>query len=54
MSAVSLSPLQRAWARFQRNRMGYWSLWIFVAMLLGTMQMGFWIGIAKAFAAFTL
>jgi microcin C transport system permease protein len=34
MSAVSLSPLQRAWARFQRNRMGYWSLWIFVAMLL--------------------
>jgi len=34
MSAVSLSPLQRAWARFQRNRLGYWSLWIFVAMLL--------------------
>lgn len=34
MSTVSLSPLQRAWARFQRNRMGYWSLWIFVAMLL--------------------
>lgn len=34
MSTVSLSPLQRAWARFRRNRMGYWSLWIFVAMLL--------------------
>jgi microcin C transport system permease protein len=34
MSAVSLSPLQRAWARFKRNRMGYWSLWIFVVMLL--------------------
>ncbi|MDO8459435.1 MAG: ABC transporter permease [Burkholderiaceae bacterium] len=34
MRTVSLSPLQRAWARFQRNRMGYWSLWIFVAMLL--------------------
>jgi len=34
MSAVPLSPLQRAWARFQRNRLGYWSLWIFVAMLL--------------------
>jgi len=34
MSAMSLSPLQRAWARFQRNRLGYWSLWIFVAMLL--------------------
>jgi microcin C transport system permease protein len=34
MSAVSLSPLQRAWSRFKRNRMGYWSLWIFVTMLL--------------------
>ena len=34
MSAVSLSPLQRAWARFRRNRLGYWSLWIFVSMLL--------------------
>ena len=33
-AAVSLSPLQRAWARFKRNRIGYWSLWIFVAMLL--------------------
>jgi len=31
---VSLSPFQRAWARFKRNRLGYWSLWIFVALLL--------------------
>ena len=28
------SPNQRAWARFKRNRLGYWSLWIFVAMLV--------------------
>ena len=28
------SPNQRAWARFKRNRLGYWSLWIFAAMLL--------------------
>ena len=26
--------MQRAWARFKRNRIGYWSLWIFVSMLL--------------------
>lgn len=34
MSTVSLSPYQRAWARFKRNRLGYVSLWIFAAMLL--------------------
>jgi len=28
------SPHQRAWARFQRNRLGYMSLWLFAAMLL--------------------
>ncbi len=33
-SAVSSSPNQRAWARFKRNRLGTWSLWIFVAMLI--------------------
>lgn len=33
-SAESLSPYQRAWVRFKRNRLGYWSLWIFAAMLL--------------------
>ena len=32
--SVSLSPHQRAWARFKRNRLGYGSLWIFVAMLV--------------------
>ena len=30
----SLSPYQRAWARFKRNRLGYYSLWIFAAMLI--------------------
>lgn len=29
-----LSPNQRAWARFRRNRLGYVSLWIFIAMLV--------------------
>jgi microcin C transport system permease protein len=28
-----LSPNQRAWARFKRNRLGYLSLWLFVALL---------------------
>lgn len=33
----SLSPNQRAWARFKRNRIGYLSLWVFIGMLvLGT------------------
>jgi microcin C transport system permease protein len=29
-----LSPNQRAWARFRRNRIGHVSLWIFLAMLV--------------------
>jgi len=29
-----LSPNQRAWARFRRNRLGYLSLWLFVVLLL--------------------
>ena len=29
-----LSPNQRAWARFRRNRLGTWSLWIMVALLV--------------------
>jgi microcin C transport system permease protein len=33
-SAPSLSPNQRAWARFKHNRLGYASLLIFVAMLV--------------------
>src|SRR4249920_710701 len=32
--ATSLSPNQRAWARFKRNRLGYVSLFIFGAMLV--------------------
>jgi len=28
------SPNRRAWARFKRNRLGLWSLWIFGALLL--------------------
>lgn len=31
---MSLSPNQRAWARFKRNRLGYVSLWIFAVMML--------------------
>ena len=31
---VSLSPNQRAWARFKRNRLGIWSLWILGLLLL--------------------
>ena len=31
-----LSPNQRAWTRFKRNRLGYVSLWIFGALLLIT------------------
>ena len=30
----SLSPNQRAWARFRRNRVGYASLWLFGVLLL--------------------
>ena len=30
----SLSPNQRAWARFKRNRLGYVSLLLFIAMLV--------------------
>ena len=29
-----LSPNQRAWARFKRNRMGYIALWVFALMLI--------------------
>jgi microcin C transport system permease protein len=33
-AVVSSSPNQRAWARFKRNRLGTWALWIFVVMLV--------------------
>lgn len=32
--ARPMSPNQRAWARFRRNRLGFVSLWLFLAMLL--------------------
>ena len=32
--APSLSPNQRAWARFRRNRVGTWSLWLFIVLLV--------------------
>ncbi len=31
---ASLSPSQRAWQRFRRNRLGYWSLVIFCALVV--------------------
>ena len=33
-SPASLSPSRRAWLRFKRNRLGYWSLLIFCALVL--------------------
>jgi microcin C transport system permease protein len=34
LAPVSLSPNQRAWLRFKRNRLGFVSLWIFAVMLV--------------------
>jgi microcin C transport system permease protein len=34
MSKVSPSPAQRAWQRFKRNRLGYWSLLIFAVLFV--------------------
>jgi microcin C transport system permease protein len=34
MSTVSASPSKRAWLRFKRNRLGYWSLMIFCALVV--------------------
>ena len=34
MAGVSLSPSQRAWQRFKRNRLGYWSLLIFCTLFV--------------------
>jgi microcin C transport system permease protein len=33
-AAQHLSPNQRAWARFKRNRLGYVSLWLFAVLLV--------------------
>lgn len=34
MAATSLSPSRRAWQRFKRNRLGYWSLVLFCALVV--------------------
>ena len=34
LSSASLSPSRRAWLRFKRNRLGYWSLLTFCALVL--------------------
>ncbi|HWI11877.1 MAG TPA: ABC transporter permease, partial [Burkholderiaceae bacterium] len=33
-TSVPMSPNQRAWARFKRNRLGYYSLWVFGVLLV--------------------
>ena len=35
-AAAPLSPNQRAWARFRRNRLGHRSLWLFAVLMLVT------------------
>ena len=37
MAAVSLSPGRRAWQRFRRNRLGYWSLLLFGALVVASL-----------------
>lgn len=34
MATASLSPSRRAWQRFRRNRLGYWSLVLFCALVV--------------------
>lgn len=34
MAAASMSPSRRAWQRFKRNRLGYWSLLAFCALVV--------------------
>ena len=34
VAPASLSPSRRAWLRFKRNRLGYWSLLVFCALVL--------------------
>ena len=33
-TTTSLSPGRRAWRRFRRNTVGFWSLWCFIALLV--------------------
>ncbi|PKO26898.1 MAG: peptide ABC transporter permease [Betaproteobacteria bacterium HGW-Betaproteobacteria-9] len=37
MAAASLSPSRRAWQRFRRNRLGYWSLVIFCGLVVASL-----------------
>jgi len=37
MAAASISPSQRAWQRFKRNRLGYWSLVIFCVLVVASL-----------------
>jgi microcin C transport system permease protein len=37
MAATSLSPSRRAWQRFKRNRLGYWSLVIFCVLVVASL-----------------
>ena len=37
MAAVSLSPGRRAWQRFRRNRLVYWSLLLFGALVVASL-----------------
>lgn len=34
---IAVSPARRAWRRFARNRLGLWSLWLFVALVLASL-----------------
>lgn len=37
MAAASLSPSRRAWQRFKRNRLGYWSLVVFCVLVVASL-----------------
>lgn len=37
MTTASISPGRRAWLRFKRNRLGYWSLILFSLMVVGSL-----------------
>ncbi|MDO8904528.1 ABC transporter permease [Hydrogenophaga sp.] len=37
MASASISPSQRAWQRFKRNRLGYWSLVIFCVLVVASL-----------------
>ncbi|MDM0013345.1 ABC transporter permease [Variovorax sp. J22P168] len=36
-AGVTVSPARRAWQRFRRNRLGYWSLLLFTAMVVASL-----------------